>query len=155
MWFLSLVFSTRCHLYLPCTMLKQSLSVLIMVEILLMRTKNKAICVIRSTQMECYGNAINLWKHLISRIKRHDLHNEWQMARHFVYYTHTKARMTLAEFSSSAVSLYDDINTWISSPAALRVISLAFYCLIWENYHHITWYTAAASFSRQPVKIKV
>ncbi len=76
-----------------------------------MRIKNKAICLIRSTQMECYSNAINLWKHLISRIKRHDLHNEWQMARHFVYYTHTKARMTLAEFSSSAVSLYDDINT--------------------------------------------
>ncbi len=70
--------------------------------------------------------------------------NEWMAAgamHSFVYYTHTKARTMLAVFSSSAVSLYDDINT----TAALRVISLAFYSLIWENYRHITWYTAAAS----------
>ncbi len=57
-------------------------------------------------------------------------------------------------FSGSAVSLYDDMNTKISSPAALKVTLLALYCFIWENYHHIT-YTAASSSSRQPVKIKV
>ncbi len=81
-----------------------------------MRTKNKAICLILNAQVKCYCNTINLLKHLISCIRRHDAL--------FVYYTHTKARMTLAVFSASAVSLYDDINTRISSPAALRVTAL-------------------------------
>ncbi len=71
-----------------------------------MRIKNKAIRVIRNAQVKCYSNTINLWKHLISSIR------------------------TLAVFSASAVSLYDDINTRISSPAALRVTSLALFCLI-------------------------
>ncbi len=71
----------------------------------------------------------------------------------FFYYTHTKVRMMLSVFSSSAISLYDDINTRISSPAALRVTSLAFYRFIWEHYHHITWYTSSASSSPQPIKI--
>ncbi len=55
------------------------------------------------------------------------------MERRTVYllgYTHTKARTTLAVFSASAVSLYDDINTRIPSPAALRVSLLALYRLI-------------------------
>ncbi len=162
MWFLSLVFSTRCHplIYLArCYNRKPVIhSELIMAEMLLMRTKNKAIRVIRNAQVKCYSNTINLWKHLISRIRRHDFRNEWMNGGWrdalFVSYTHTKGWTTLAVFSASAVSLYNDINTRISSPAALRVISFAFYRLIWENYRHIT-HTAAASSSQQPVKIKV
>ncbi len=50
-----------------------------------MRTKNKAIRVICNAQVKYYSNTINLWKHLISRIRRHDfcnqLINEWRMAR--------------------------------------------------------------------------
>ncbi len=82
--------------------------------------------------MNC--NTINLWKQLISRISQGSMIsalNESRMVQCTVfYYTHTKAQTTLAVFSSSAVSLYDDINTQISSPAALRVTSLAFYRLI-------------------------
>ncbi len=81
-------------------------------------SKNKAIHVICNAQVKCYSNTINLWKHLISRMI--SAMNEWRMARRtvFFYLSHTKARTTLAVFSSSAVSLYDDINTRISSPAA-------------------------------------
>ncbi len=132
-------------------------SVLIMAEILLMKTKNKAISVIRNALVKCYSNTINLWKHLISRIRRHDIRDEWMNGGWrdalFVYYTHTKVLTMLAVFSASVVSLYD-INTWITSPAALRVTSLALYRLIWEKYRHIT-YTPTASSSWQPVKIKV
>ncbi len=72
-------------------------SVLIMAEILLMRTKNnKAICVIRNAQVKCYSNTINLWKHLISRIRRHDFPqwmNEWRMAAtHCLFTTHLLMR---------------------------------------------------------------
>ncbi len=126
-----------------------------MAEILLMKTKNKAICMIHNALVKCYNNTINLWKHLISRIRRHDIRYEWMNGGWrdalFVYYTHTKVLTMLAVFS--VVSLYD-INTSISSPAALRVTSLVSYRLIWEKYHHIT-YTPTASSSWQPVKIKV
>ncbi len=79
-----------------------------------MRTKNKAIRVIRNAQVKCYSNTTNLWKHLISRMRHHDFRNElmnggWRDTL-FVYYTLTNARTTLTVFSSSAVSLYDDIN---------------------------------------------
>ncbi len=119
--------------------------------------KNKAICMICNAQVKFYSNTTNLRKHLTSRIRRHDFRNEWMAdggTHCFVYYTHTKARTTFVVFSAAAVSLYDDMNTQISSPAALSDISLTFYRLISENYRHII-YTAAASSSRQPVKIKV
>ncbi len=91
--------------------------------------------------------------------------NEWRMAQTlcFVYYTLTKVRTMLAVFSASAVSLYDDCEhtNIISSCSENHLINHFIYRLIWENYHHISdiWYdityTAAASSSRQPVKIKV
>ncbi len=162
MWILLLVFSTRCHplIYIVrCYNRKPVIhSTLIMVEILLMRTKNKAICVICNAQVKCYINTINLRKHLTSRIRRHDFRNEWiadgaDALFCLLSYTLTKARTTLAVFSASAVSLFDD-KTQEYHPQLLWVTSLALYRLIWEIYHNIT-YTAAASSSRQPVKIKV
>ncbi len=143
MWFLSLVFSTRCHplIHLArCYNRKPVIhSVLIMAEILLMRTRNKAICVIRNAQVKCCSNTINLWKHLISRIRRHDFRNEWMNEWSdalFVYYTHTKA-WTSSRCFHLLPSHYMMILTRISSPAALRVTSFAFYRFIWENYRHI------------------
>ncbi len=117
------------------------------------RTKIKAICVICNAQVKYYSKTTNLWKHRFSAV------SEWRMAQtHCVLfttqYTHTKAWSLLAVFTGSAVSLYDDMNTRISSPAAPKVTLLAFDYFIWENYRHIT-YTAAASSSWQPVKIKV
>ncbi len=77
----SLVFSTRSHtfIYLAWCYNRKTVihSVFIMAEILLMRTKNKAICVIRNAQVKRYSNTINLWKHLISCIRRHEFRNEW------------------------------------------------------------------------------
>ncbi len=76
---LSLVFYTRCHplIYLLDVKNRKPVihSVLIMAEIMLMRIKNKAIRVIRNAQVKYYSNTINLWKHLISRIGRHDFRN--------------------------------------------------------------------------------
>ncbi len=125
-------------------------SVLIMAEILLMRTKNKAIRVIRNAQVKCYSNTVNLWKHLISRISAMiSTMNEWRMARRTVCFLHILKRGRC----SLCFQPLPSISTQISSPAALRVTSLALYHLIWENYCHIT-YTAALSSSRQLIKNK-
>ncbi len=48
--------------------------------------------------------------------------NDWR--------TETQTHVMLAVFSVSAVSLYEDVNTWTSS---LRVTSQAFNCFIWEK----------------------
>ncbi len=84
--------------------------------------KSKAIYVICNAQVTCYSNTINQRKHLRSHIRRHDFCNKCMadgVSHCFVYYTHTKARTTLEMFSASAVSIYDDMTTWISSSAAL------------------------------------
>ncbi len=74
MWFLSLVFSTRCHPYLPCTMLQQktchSFSAYHGGKTV-DENKNKATRVIRNAQVKCNSNTINLWKHLILEIDRY------------------------------------------------------------------------------------
>ncbi len=109
----TLIYLARCYNRKPGIH-----SLLIMVEILLMRTKNKAIHVIRNAVviLQICGS---IWYHALGAMI--SAMNEWRMARStvFFYYTHTTARMTLAVFSSSAVSLYDDINT----------------LLLWESFH--------------------
>ncbi len=81
MWILSLVFSTTCHplIYIArCYNRKPvNLSMLIMADILLTRTKNKAICVICNAQVKCCSNTPNLRKHLTSRPWFPQSMNEW------------------------------------------------------------------------------
>ncbi len=90
MWFLSLVFSTRYHPYLPCAMLQQKACHSFSTEKLLMRTKNKAIHVMCNAQVKCYSNTINLWKAFYITHKAPwfpQWMNEWWMAWHTVVFT--------------------------------------------------------------------
>jgi len=58
---------------------KPVICLVLMAEILLTRTKNKARCMICNAQVKCYSNTTNLWKHLTSHIRRLDFCNEWKM----------------------------------------------------------------------------
>ncbi len=152
MGFLSLVFSTRCHplIYLRDVTTK-SLS---FIQCLSWRRycwwepRTKPYVWFVMLRWNAIVILINLWKHFISRIRRHDFHNEW-MADGAVCLLHILKRGRC----SLCFQPLPSISTQISSPAALRVTSLALYHLIWENYRHIT-YTAALSSSRQLIKNK-
>ncbi len=115
-----------------------SIHSVLMMEILLTRTKNKAIC---NARVNFYSNTTNLQKHLISRIRRHDFHNEWMAdgATHcFVYYTHTKAQTAHAVFSDfpSHIWWYEHTNI-ISSYSESHFISIVPFNLIKLPSYHI------------------